>query len=58
MSPEVDIFKVQAQLMNATSVEGFNKDLGGEDEGGDGGDALTRRRRDIWQDEDEEEEEY
>ena len=41
--PETTIVKVQmAQMIAASTPEGFNEDLGTDGDGGDGGDALIR----------------
>ena len=42
-NPETTIVKVQmAQMIAASTPEGFNENLGDEGDGGDGGDALIR----------------
>lgn len=41
--PETTIVKVQmAQMIAASTPEGFNENLGDEGDGGDGNDALIR----------------
>ena len=54
-NPEIKIVKVQiAQLMAGSNPEGFNGGLGGDSEGGNGDEGLSRRfGGSLWDDDDE-----
>ncbi|MBP5337767.1 MAG: hypothetical protein J6Z14_00465 [Prevotella sp.] len=53
-NPETIVVKVQmAQMVAASDPNGFKGTLGGDSDGGDGGNALGRKSSSLWDDEEE-----